>query len=342
MGELRLSCPSPSQVASWLSLSEPDYPPDFQKRLPDLEGCARDSSRMTTRRASHAGSWYLSDGRALSNELGDWISRASRMDRPARAIIGPHAGYRYCGACAGHAYAQIDPSRVKKVFILGPSHHVRLSGCAVSGCAKYSTPLYDLTVDREASEELLATGDFEVMTLEADEDEHSIEMHLPYIAKVMASKPRDSFTIVPVLVGSLSPDKEAKYGRIFAKYLADPANLFVISSDFCHWGQRFRYTYYDDKKGEIHESIKSLDYAGMDIIETLDHEAFTAYLKKYGNTICGRHPIGVFLGAIRAILSRGSNGYHMHLKFLNYDQSNECSSMRDSSVSYAAASFTMG
>ena len=34
------------------------------------------------------------------------------------------------------------------------------------------------------NEELLSTGDFEVMSLEADEDEHSIEMHLPYLAKV--------------------------------------------------------------------------------------------------------------------------------------------------------------
>lgn len=34
---------------------------------------------------------------------------------------------------------------------------------------------------------------------------------------------------------------------------------------------------------------------GMDIIENLDPESFYSYLKKYGNTICGRHPIGVLL-----------------------------------------------
>ena len=34
---------------------------------------------------------------------------------------------------------------------------------------------------------------------------------------------------------------------------------------------------------------------GMSIIETLDTSGFTEYLKKYGNTICGRHPIGVLL-----------------------------------------------
>ena len=38
------------------------------------------------------------------------------------------------------------------------------------------------------------------------------------------------------MVGSLSTERELMYGHIFSKYLADPANLFVISSDFCHWG----------------------------------------------------------------------------------------------------------
>lgn len=33
-------------------------------------------------------------------------------------------------------------------------------------------------------EELKATGKFEVMDLRVDENEHSMEMHLPYLAKV--------------------------------------------------------------------------------------------------------------------------------------------------------------
>lgn len=72
---------------------------------------------------------------------------------------------------------------------------------------------------------------------------------------------KNQFTIVPILVGSLSAEKEACYGRILANYLADPQNLFVISSDFCHWGQRFRYTYYDRSYGSIHQSIEGLDRA---------------------------------------------------------------------------------
>jgi MEMO1 family protein len=63
-----------------------------------------------------------------------------------------------------------------------------------------------------------------------------------------------------VLVGSLSPARQASYGKIFAKYIADPHNLFVISSDFCHWGNRFRFTPHDPHSGKmIHEQIAAMD-----------------------------------------------------------------------------------
>lgn len=46
-------------------------------------------------------------------------------------------------------YVCVDLSR-KRVFILGPSHHVRLSGCALSGMERYQTPLYDLIIDQRS------------------------------------------------------------------------------------------------------------------------------------------------------------------------------------------------
>jgi len=293
---------------------------------------------MSFRKASHAGSWYTDSAKELNRQLDGWLSAANASHGPARAIIAPHAGYRYCGSCAGYAYRQIDPSSVKRVFILGPSHHVRLSGCAISSVSKYCTPLYDLTLDTQVYEELQSTGCFEWMNLETDEDEHSIEMHLPYIAKVFENH-RD-FTIVPILVGSLSPEREAHYGRLLSKYLSDPDNFFVVSSDFCHWGQRFRYTHYDKSCGEIYQSIQRLDQQGMSIIEMLDTAGFTDYLRKYGNTICGRHPIGVLLNMVDHV-RKTSNGKKISLKFVNYAQSSQCRSFSDSSVSYASASLVM-
>lgn len=87
------------------------------------------------------------------------------------------------------------------------------------------------------------------MSQSVDEEEHSIEMHLPYIHRLLQlehpkSSPAEYPPLVPIMVGSTSANTEKAFGNLLAPYLADPENVFVISSDFCHWGLRFRYTYY--------------------------------------------------------------------------------------------------
>ena len=64
----------------------------------------------------------------------------------------------YSGPTAAYSFKQLDPATTKTIFILGPSHHVRLSGCAVSQCYTYQTPLGDLSINREITNELLDTG----------------------------------------------------------------------------------------------------------------------------------------------------------------------------------------
>ena len=81
------------------------------------------------------------------------------------------------------------PDGVRRVLLLGPSHSAYLAGCAVSGCDAYATPAGDITVDGPARAALLATGQFETMDLAVDEREHSLELHLPYIAHVMGRRP---------------------------------------------------------------------------------------------------------------------------------------------------------
>jgi len=73
----------------------------------------------------------------------------------------------------------------KRVFVLGPSHHFYLTRCALSQCESYETPLGDLKIDRATIAELHKTGQFDRMSMSVDTDEHSIEMHLPYIHKLL-------------------------------------------------------------------------------------------------------------------------------------------------------------
>lgn len=294
------------------------------------------------RSPSHAGSWYERDGAKLGQQIEGWLAKAAAAapsgdegaaaaaEAAPRAIIAPHAGYSYCGHIMAHAYGRIRPDSVSRVFLLGPSHHMFSRKCVLSPAPQYETPLGPLPIDQAVYAQLRDTGAFDTMSADADEAEHSLELHTPYIAKVMAGR---QFTLVPIMVGALTTEGEAAYGALLAPYLADPGNLFIISSDFCHWGRRFSYTFTDPDQGPIWKSIQWLDELGMRTIEKGDPAAFTAYLAQYRNTICGRHPIAVLLQMLSAGGVRGA----YRITFNAYDQSSKAATPADSSVSYASA-----
>jgi AmmeMemoRadiSam system protein B len=210
------------------------------------------------------------------------------------------------------------------------------------------------------------------MSRRVDEEEHSLEMHLPYIYKMLSlyappvscshcgyTDPTNSkntafqsspsaVPLVPLMIGNTDPSTESRYGSFLAPYLSDPSNHFVISSDFCHWGSRFRYTYYQSADGSatslrssskvsddwpIHESIKAVDAESMDAVESGSHEVFLKQLKDTGNTVCGRHPIGVFMAAVE----KAEMGEKGRFKFLRYERSGLVEDAGDSSVSYCSA-----
>lgn len=258
-----------------------------------------------------------------------WLAETPPRDGHARAVICPHAGFKYCGHVMAHAFKQIDPLQVKRVFLLGPSHHLFSRKCLLTTATVYETPLGHAPIDIEVYSELKATKQFEMMNLATDEAEHSLELLLPYIVHVMNGR---QFSLVPIVVGATAFDMEATYGHLLGKYFNDPNNLFVISTDFCHWGYRFDYTFVrTDLEEPIHKSIEWLDKRAMDIIETGSPSAFQQYLDEYKNTICGRHPIGILLQALCACQ------LEHFIEFIKYDQSHHCVHPRESSVSYAAA-----
>ncbi|KAJ1343106.1 AmmeMemoRadiSam system protein B [Batrachochytrium salamandrivorans] len=277
------------------------------------------ASADTKRRASHAGTWYSESLSNLSVELDSWLATATVTRNPTvRAIIAP------------------------------PSHHIYIEGCALSEFTKFQTPLGDLSIDTDIVAQLHATGHFQSLDMQADEDEHSIEMHLPYIHKIMSAR-QDPYTIVPILVGSSRPQNQHQYAELLAPYLADPSNLFVVSSDFCHWGRRFDYTFRGDPSMPIHESIEKVDREAMALIEKGDPAEFDAYLKRTRNTICGRSPIGILLHTLQCVKEAArerkggiptintTTALRVDTKFTHYSQSSQVTDERESSVSYASA-----
>ncbi|KAH6917340.1 MEMO1 family [Coprinopsis sp. MPI-PUGE-AT-0042] len=317
---------------------------------------------MSIRQASHAGSWYTADGKELDGQLTQWLGKVSPEAETfpiagCKAVIAPHAGYSYSGPAAAWAYKSIDTTGIKRVFVLGPSHHVYLPGCALSSCKEFETPIGNLPLDLETIQELKATGKFSSFTVQQDEDEHSLEMHLPYVRKIFEGM---DIKIVPIVVGALKYATETEFGALLAPYLAREDTFCVVSSDFCHWGTRFSYTYYypeadtpvdsgvslsrrvqPSSSHPIHESIERLDKEAMRILTVPPstgeeaHKKFSQYLSATQNTICGRHPIGVLFGALKAL--EKDKGISATVNWVRYEQSSPCHSLQDSSVSYASA-----
>jgi AmmeMemoRadiSam system protein B len=255
-------------------------------------------------------------------------------------LIVPHAGYAYSGETAAYAYAQVDPDRFNRVVILGPSHHVYMRSCGLTGADRLATPLGDLSVDTSLIQDWITQHPdlFQRISKQVDEDEHSLEMQLPFLAYIFRKRP---VRVVPVMCGALSISKEQECGRFFAKVLEERGTLLIISTDFCHWGRRFRYTrgcgdeayrLRHEKALPLHQYIRALDSTGMRLIASKDAEAFGEYLQETGNTICGRHPLSVLLWALQDVAFPPC----WRIEFLHYAQSSACTDEQDSSVSYVA------
>ena len=240
-----------------------------------------------------------------------------------------------------HAYAAVAEAApaTARVLLLGPSHHVYTTAAHVSGATAYATPVGDLAVDTATVAELVATGAFAPLDAATDEAEHSLELHAPWIAHAFRDR-LASVALVPVMVGALDADGEAAVAAAIAPLLRDPATLTIVSTDFCHWGTRFRYT--PPKQAHhatIADTVEAMDREGMAVIERGGGSAaFRAYLARTRNTICGRYPVSLLLAAIgRVEAAGGGEGARFATRFVAYDQSTRATSVADSSVSYAAA-----
>ena len=92
-------------------------------------------------------------------------------------------------------------------------------------------------------------------------------MHLPFIYKAFADAGRaNDLKLVPLMVGDVAEDKYRHYAEVLLPLFMDERTVFIVSSDFCHWGQRFNFTHTYQDEPVIHRSIERLDRQGMDLI----------------------------------------------------------------------------
>jgi AmmeMemoRadiSam system protein B len=173
--------------------------------------------------------FYPDDRRTLETEV-DRLLHESRntAGAPPRAMVQPHAGYRYSGSVAAFGYRRLANAEPppRRVVILGPNHTVPLESIAVSPADLWETPLGSVEVDPE-----LRSVARELASVEIAErphlTEHSIEVQIPFLQRVLSN----GWTLLPLVVGTVAAETTAA----LIDHLADPETLVIVSTDLSHY-----------------------------------------------------------------------------------------------------------
>ncbi len=252
-----------------------------------------------------AGTWYPGDPHILSGEVDSFVADAEAFDLEnpdnLKAVIAPHAGYRFSGPVAGAAYARVAAvrDRIRRVVLIGPSHRVAFKGIAVSSAQSFRTPLGDIPIDRDAVRDVLRlpyVGEMDA----AHAEEHSLEIHLPFLQRCL-----NDFSLVPLVTGDATPDQVAE---TLANLWGGPETLIVVSTDLTH--------YLD------YESARQIDSTTSDAIVALDADAIG------DQQACGR--VGL-KGLLQIGRRRG-----LSVDLLDLRNSGDTSGSRDRVVGYGA------
>jgi AmmeMemoRadiSam system protein B/AmmeMemoRadiSam system protein A len=287
--------------------------------------CISTAALASTRPAAVAGSWYSDDPAELRKQVEEMLA-APRPSVDVRALVVPHAGYVYSGAVAGKAFAKLDGDNLRRVILLGPSHHRAYAGGALParGVASFSTPLGELMVDQLAVASLRGNVDFKGPP-EAHGPEHSLEMELPFL-QIVAPKA----SIVPVLIGN---GTDTEIAHRLAKALApllDERTAVVVSSDFTHHGANYRWTPFAEP--DLAAKLVGLGEVTAGRLAEIDPAGFTHQVEVSGDTVCGARPL-IVLAQLLAHTFEGTG------EVVEVTTSGHVVRNWDNSVTYAAVSF---
>lgn len=235
------------------------------------------------RAARFAGSWYPGSPAVLEQDLDAYLAAVTPVSGPGRlrGLVVPHAGYKYSGPVAAHAYALLRGQRDLRVVLVGPSHREVFEGVAVLRAGELETPLGSIPIDSELADALLQ--DAIVRDHAAPHaQEHSLEMQLPFLRRLVPG-----VRVVPLLMGTQSRAEVEALAQAFARVGRDLDMLLVASSDLSHY----------HPAGVANE----LDRQVIAHVEGLDAEGLMTRLEGFRGHACGGGPMVAVISACRAL-----------------------------------------
>jgi AmmeMemoRadiSam system protein B len=263
----------------------------------------------TRRAAAVAGSWYPGHPATLLSAIDQYFGRVSELvSGEITALLAPHAGLVYSGPVAAHAYRQLEGRAYDVVVLVGPSHHV---GFVARGV--FETPLGDVEVSAADADAIIASAPVVCELPAAHAREHSLEMQLPFLQRVLPGVP-----IVPLVMGHQSRATMTSLAEGLASALKSRRALLVASSDLSH--------FHDSRHAAM------LDRVIVEAVERFDPEAVERALVRDPGHACGGGPIVSVMRAARVLGAADA-------RMLSYADSGAVSGDTSAVVGYCAAVF---
>jgi len=264
-----------------------------------------------------AGTWYEGKPKNLKRIIDAYIDEAELPDLSGDviAVIAPHAGHRYSGAVAGHAFAALRDRAPDLVAVISPMHHPYAQPLITSSHDAYVTPLGTIPIDKTATAELDASLQAELgieLSAVPRDPEHSLEIELPFLQRALTS----DFKLLPIMVRAQDARISEGLGKALASVLQNKNYALVASTDLSHFYEQ--------------ETAKKLDAEMLHQIESFSPQGVFEAEQTGKGFACGHAAVAAVLWASREL---GAD----RVKVLNYATSGDVTGDYSGVVGYGSA-----
>jgi hypothetical protein len=266
-----------------------------------------------------AGTWYPGEAGDLRRTIQGYLAAAKggAVQGELRGLVVPHAGYRYSGQVAAHAYSLLEGLPVERVILIGPSHRFDFGGTSVDLQSGYRTPLGTVPVDRDFSRKLMEEDSTIRDVPQAHSQEHSLEIQVPFLQVVLKR-----FRLVPILMRRWDLDTCSRLaGTLFRALGEDRKSLVIASTDLSHFHSDTR--------------ARELDKEFTRKVEGFDPEGLWKSLSGGACEACGGGP------TVAAMLTARAMGADRAV-LLRYATSGDVTGQRREVVGYVSAALIKG
>ncbi len=193
---------------------------------------------MRIREPVVAGRFYAAFPDACTKDVTRLLTGAPSDVTASEPLLGglvPHAGWMCSGAVAARVFktlaAQCDPD---VIVLFGGVHRHRGREAALFGSGRWQTPVGPAEIDDRLAERLLGQTNLIVDDPYAHEQEHSIEVQVPFIVHLFPQA-----KIVPIMVPPSATAHEVgqAVGRTIEAYNYNA--LIVGTTDLTHYGPSY-------------------------------------------------------------------------------------------------------